>query len=157
MRTRTFTTTLAALALGGTAAAAMPVTTDAFGVSLGNNGTTLVTMADLNMPGALTGVPITAGGERVALSALAFRPQTGQLYGYSDQRDAVYLVDRATGVATIEVVSPGRHRGRDARLRLQQPGRRRPPGDQLGQELRLQPEIRSRDADPVHGPRLCGG
>ena len=96
-----------ALTLGAGAAAAMPVAENAFGVSLGDNGTTLVTMANLNMPGALTGVPITEGGASVALSALAYRPQTGQLYGYSDQRDTVYLVDRTTGALTAQVSAPG--------------------------------------------------
>ncbi len=107
MNTMTFRIALAVTALGGTAAAAMPVTNDAFGLSLGDNGTTLVTMANLNAPGDLTGVPLTAGGEQVALSALAFRPQTGQLYGYSDQEDTVYLVDRTTGTLTAQVTSPG--------------------------------------------------
>ena len=97
---------LTVAAFGGGAAVAMPVTENAFGVSLGDNGTTLVTMSDLNMPGALTGIPITEGGMERELSALAYRPQTGQLYGYSDQTDTVYLVDRSTGAVTAQVTSP---------------------------------------------------
>ena len=106
MRNSILSVGLAVAAFGSGAAVAMPVTENAFGVSLGDNGTTLVTMSNLNMPGALTGIPITEGGMERELSALAYRPQTGQLYGYSDQTDTVYLIDQSTGAVTAEVTSP---------------------------------------------------
>lgn len=106
MKSTILTAATAVAALGAGAAVAMPVTQNAFGVSLGDNGTTLVTMADLNAPAALSGLAITENGESRALSAVAYRPQTGQLYGYSDQTDTVYLIDQTTGALTAQVTAP---------------------------------------------------
>lgn len=85
------------------AANAASVSTSAVGFSLGNNGSTLVTFADLNNPLAASGLAITDGsGGAITLNGLAYRPRTGQLYGYSDLDDAVYLVNPTTGIATFQ-------------------------------------------------------
>lgn len=89
----------AVLSTSGAWAATVPA--GATGYALGNNGFTLVTMADLNMPGMAQGRAITTGaGMGVSISSLAFRPATRQMYGYSDLDDTVYLVDTDTAVAT---------------------------------------------------------
>lgn len=101
----------AALAVGtvmtASAAMAATVTENATGFSLGDDGRTLVTMTNLNLPGVATGVAITnaAGGGSLAISALAYRPQTGQTYGYSNQNNTVYLIDTMSGVATAQATS----------------------------------------------------
>ena len=64
------------------------------GYSLGDNGRTLVTMSDLANPSAVSGVSVGGG---VTLNALAYRPMTAQLYGYSNVNNTVYLVDPNTG------------------------------------------------------------
>ncbi|WP_136684180.1 DUF4394 domain-containing protein [Falsirhodobacter xinxiangensis] len=88
------------------AASAATVPSGATGYALGNNGTTLVTMQDLNTPGIATGQAITdASGARVSLSSLAFRPSNRSMYGYSDVNDTVYTVDVASGIATAVVTA----------------------------------------------------
>lgn len=79
------------------------------GYSLGNNGQTLVIVGDLAAPGTLEGKTITNPDGRVLrLSELTIRPRTGELYGYSDADNTVYLVDPATGKATPKgTFSPG--------------------------------------------------
>lgn len=67
------------------------------GYSLGNNGRTLVTMADLGNPGLVAGVSISSG---VTLNALAYRPNTAQLYGYSNVNSTVYLVNPNSGAVS---------------------------------------------------------
>ena len=75
--------------------------------SLGNNGRTLVIMGDLAAPGTLEGKAITnAAGTVLRLSELTVRPRTGQLYGYSDADNTVYLVDPRTGRATAQGTLP---------------------------------------------------
>lgn len=97
----------AAIAIAGAASAAT-VTTSATGFTLGNNGRTLVTIADLNMPGIATGAAITDGlGGALSISGLSYRPMTGQLYGYSNTTDTVYLIDRSTGVASAQASLAG--------------------------------------------------
>lgn len=64
------------------------------GYSLGDNGRTLVTMSDLGNPSAVSGVSVADG---VTLNALAYRPMTAQLYGYSNLNNTVYLVDPNSG------------------------------------------------------------
>lgn len=91
-----------------TAAEAASVTTSAVGYTLGNNGSTLVTIADLNQPAVAIGVAIAdAAGRRISMSDIDYRPRTGQLYGYSNADDAVYIIDPATGLATVQAVRPG--------------------------------------------------
>lgn len=72
------------------------------GYSLGNNGTTLVTFANLAMPGIASGTALTdsATGSSVALSAIDFRPRTREFFGYSNSNNTVYQVDVDTGVST---------------------------------------------------------
>lgn len=92
---------LAAL-LGGFALAAGAATGAAADAAwlLGNNGATLVALADLSKPGAATGTPVTdERGKPLALADIDIRPGTGEIYGYSDATDAVYVVDPATGAA----------------------------------------------------------
>lgn len=92
----------AALACAGAAEAAS-IPNASVGYSLGNNGATLVRFGDLSNPFMASGTAITDGaGGAVTLHGLAYRPRTGQLYGYSDTDDAVYLVDPNTGVATFQ-------------------------------------------------------
>ncbi|MEX0827746.1 MAG: DUF4394 domain-containing protein, partial [Haliea sp.] len=67
------------------------------GYSLGDNGQTLVTMSDLGNPADVSGVSIAGG---VTLNALAYRPMTAQLYGYSTGNNTVYVVDPNTGAVS---------------------------------------------------------
>ncbi|MEX2517916.1 MAG: DUF4394 domain-containing protein [Paracoccaceae bacterium] len=97
----------AAIAIASAAPAAT-VSTSATGFTLGNNGRTLVTIADLNMPGVATGAAITDGvGGALSISGLTYRPKTGQLYGYSNSTDTMYLIDPDTGVATAQASLAG--------------------------------------------------
>lgn len=94
-----------ALCVGGSASAAS-LSGRATGYTLGNNGTTLVRIGDLTAPGMLSGMPIVDGmGRSTPLSALAWRPMTRQLYGFSEQTDTVYEVDPATGVASVAAMT----------------------------------------------------
>lgn len=87
----------------GSGALAATVSPNATGFALGDNGGTLLTIPNLNAPGVATGTTLTKStGGALSLSALAYRPQTGQMYGYSDQDDTVYLLDVATGVGTAQ-------------------------------------------------------
>ena len=101
---------LLALAVTGSgllASSAMAATlgTNATAYALGNEGRTLVTVATPG-GGAATGVTLSfAGGAMTSLDALAFRPMTGQLYGYDDEGDTVYEVNMTTGVATAVVTN----------------------------------------------------
>ncbi len=89
-------------------ASAATLPSNATGYMLGNNGTTLVTIADLNAPAIATGVSIADGtGRAVSMSDIDYRPNTGQIYGYSNADDAVYIIDPATGLATLQAASPG--------------------------------------------------
>lgn len=98
---KTLTTLLAGAAALGLTAGAHAQTA----YMLGNNGTTLVA-ADpngSNTDGATT-TSITADGVAVALTALTFRPQTGQLYGYDAVSGTLYTVNPATGEASVDFV-----------------------------------------------------
>ena len=95
---------MAVLLSSGAASAA---TFGGIGYSLGNNGTTLVRIGDLAMPGVATGTALTDGaGSSVALSAIDFRPRTREFFGYSNGNNTVYNVNVKTGVATA-VASTG--------------------------------------------------
>lgn len=77
------------------------------GYTLGNNGQTLVIVGDLAAPGTLAGKTITnPDGKVLRLSELTVRPRTGELYGYSDADNTVYLVDPTTGKATPKGTLP---------------------------------------------------
>ncbi len=63
------------------------------GYALANNGTTLLTMADIAAPEA-TSLTLDS-----AIDGLAYRPVTGELMGFS-KAGAVYVIDTATGALT---------------------------------------------------------
>lgn len=106
MKRAEFTLTTAMVGVG--VLAALPAMAVPTGYSLGTNGHTLVTMSDLDNPGNVNGVTLSDG---VRLNALAFRPNTGQLYGYSQQNHTVYEVDPQSGVvaavAMLDADDPG--------------------------------------------------
>lgn len=89
------------LALGVVLAAPAGAATfgmDEIALSLGDEGKRLVVIAG---EGAGSDVALRdPDGKSVRLNDIDFRPATGQLFGYSDQTDTVYLVDRMTGLAT---------------------------------------------------------
>lgn len=94
---------IAGLVFGGAASAAT-MAPNGTGYSLGNNGTTLVRVADLAMPGVATGIALTDGsGNGVSLSAFDYRPRTREFFGYSNGNDTIYQVDVQTGVATAVI------------------------------------------------------
>ena len=72
--------------------------------SLGNGGTTLVSF-DADDPSGASGSSITLGGTSLNLDAITYRPETGELYGYSAANNAFYTVDPMTGVARLEFQS----------------------------------------------------
>ncbi|SEA53698.1 DUF4394 domain-containing protein [Rubrimonas cliftonensis] len=78
------------------------------GLALGNNGSTLVTIADISTASGLSGKSIRlADGSAVTLDDIDYRPATGEVFGYNDQDDTVYRVDVSTGVATAVASRPG--------------------------------------------------
>ncbi len=78
------------------------------GLALGDNGATLVTIADISTAGGLSGKTIRlADGTAVTLDDIDYRPATGEVFGYNDQDDTVYRVDVTTGVATAVASRPG--------------------------------------------------
>ena len=88
------TTSLAALLALGTAAPAFAMGhAGTMGYALAENGTTLVTMADLAAPGEAQTFAL-----ETPLRAIAYRPVTGQLLGYAD--GAIYEVDPMSGALT---------------------------------------------------------
>lgn len=85
------TLTLAAFALTSTAAAA-DGHAGTTGYALVENGTALLTMADIAAPSATKAMLDTP------LRAIAWRPVTGTLMGFAD--GAIYAIDPATGATT---------------------------------------------------------
>jgi hypothetical protein len=97
--------TSAAIGVGlAGAASAAPI-----GYSLGDNGSTLVTMTDLSNPGMVSGIGLADSmNAGVSLNSLAYRPMTRQLYGYSNFNNTVYLVDPPTGkVSSVASTADG--------------------------------------------------
>ncbi|QIE42524.1 DUF4394 domain-containing protein [Meridianimarinicoccus aquatilis] len=74
--------------------------------SLGNEGQTLVTLAAPGQ-GTPSGVTLDFNGMLRSLDSIAYRPQTGQLYGYDNEDDVVYLIDPQTGATTKIVEALG--------------------------------------------------
>ncbi len=64
--------------------------------ALGEDGDSLVSFAP-DGSGSVTSIDLG-----IELDAITFRPQTGQLYGYSSENDALYIVDPMTGAVTLE-------------------------------------------------------
>jgi Domain of unknown function (DUF4394) len=95
----------AALFLAAPTAHAATFDANAVALSLSNGGRSIVTVAGANRGKTLN---LTfAGGADVTLDDIDFRPATGGLYGYDDDTDTIFLIDRRTGVATAQVSSPG--------------------------------------------------
>ena len=93
------TTAASALALGAAASAQTAY-------SLDQNGSSLVSFQATGDGSGASATAITsADGTPLSLDALTFRPQTGQLYGYDGSSGSLYVVDPATGVATLEFQS----------------------------------------------------
>jgi hypothetical protein len=109
-RTNFAAASAAALAAVLGVAVAAPVEAATFGsneiaLSLGDEGKRLVVIAG---EGAGSDVALRdPAGKSVRLDDIDFRPATGQLYGYSNQTDTVYLIDRVTGLATPQVSLKG--------------------------------------------------
>lgn len=100
---------LAALAVvaGAGAGSAATLDANATAYALGNEGTSLVTVAS---PGTVMPTKVDLSfedGAAISLDAIAYRPQTAELYGYDDNSDAVYLINRTTGETTRVVSEPG--------------------------------------------------
>lgn len=88
--------TMALGAAGGAAAATVGA-----GYALANGGTTLVTIARLADPSALTGRAIVGA----TIDEVTIRPNTGDLYGYSSATDTFYIIDPDTGIATAQATA----------------------------------------------------
>ena len=97
LKTMLATSAAAALMLSGAHAAHVAY-------ALGNGGNTLVSFG-ADSPDDASGSSITLGGTTLTLDAITFRPETGELYGYSASNNAFYTVDPMTGVATLEFQS----------------------------------------------------
>lgn len=94
-----------AVVLGVAPAGAATFGATEIALSLGNEGTSLVVIAG---EGAGSDMALRdPSGKAVRLDDIDFRPATGQLYGYSNQTDTVYLIDRMTGLATPQVSLKG--------------------------------------------------
>lgn len=88
---------VAAVAFAALAGPASAATLPAQGLSLGNDGQTLVRIADLHKPTSLTGIPLFGPGGVTSLDAIAYRPRTNELYGYNGSTGTVFLVDTVSG------------------------------------------------------------
>jgi hypothetical protein len=95
------------LTLAGGAAQAATLGTAATAYALGNEGTSLVTVAT-ELDGAPSAVTLVFAGQApVSLDAIAYRPRTTQLYGYDDATATVYEINPKTGAATAVATNPG--------------------------------------------------
>ncbi|WP_353401165.1 DUF4394 domain-containing protein [Pseudophaeobacter arcticus] len=90
MKTRALVTSLIALATGPAFAAGHAAVS---GYALANDGATLVVMSDVNAPGEVMTYSLAS-----PLSAIAWRPVTGELLGFSDGMIAV--IDPMSGEMT---------------------------------------------------------
>lgn len=82
---------LAAVALSASVATAAPVA-----YAIADGGRTLLRIADLSKPAAAVRMPLT--GLTAPLAAIAWRPMTGELYGYGG--GTVHMIETASGTAT---------------------------------------------------------
>jgi hypothetical protein len=109
-----FTTVLAALGAAGASAATLSGST---GYALGSNGTGLTVFDDLGMGSG--GTTLTLSDR---LNAIAYRPVTGELYGYQagsgGGSDRVYTIDTATGMLNDTGATPGDGVGLSAGARV---------------------------------------
>lgn len=99
MRTRIGVAAATVGLLGAGAAGAATLGVNATAYSLGDEGSTLVTVASAS--GVTASVGLTAGGRSVSLDGIDYRPETGVVYGYDDGGNAVYTVDLPTGQLTL--------------------------------------------------------
>ena len=95
------TTILTAAMLGALASPAVAATLNgSMGYGLAGGGNQLVIFDKLSDPTSATTLSLTGG----TLDAIAYRPVTGELYGYSigagKASDAVYVIDTMTGALT---------------------------------------------------------
>lgn len=91
---------LAAMIAGSAQAATFGMNETA--LTLGDEGRTLVTLAGMG-----SGSEVTLkdeAGKSIKIADIDFRPNTGELFGYSNVDDTVYLIDPATG-ASVAVAS----------------------------------------------------
>ncbi|MCQ8184403.1 DUF4394 domain-containing protein [Parvularcula maris] len=86
---------ISAAALSAVATASAAPTGFAIG---GVDSNTLVRF-DVENVGDATGIAIS--GDAASLDALAYRPETGELYGFSQDSQAVFLVDPLSGLTTF--------------------------------------------------------
>lgn len=83
-------TALAAVALSASVASAAPIA-----YAIADGGRTLLRIADLSKPSAAVRMPLS--GLAAPLSAIAWRPMTGELYGYGG--GTVHMIETASGTA----------------------------------------------------------
>ena len=95
-------TALAAVtAAGFSMTAAVAATVDmGIGYALGEDGMSVSRIDDLLSPTVGSTVSLTLDGAPLRVNAIAYRPTTGGFNAYSNQGNAVYEFDVATGVAT---------------------------------------------------------
>ena len=100
------TSVLAAGLLGAGAAHAAPM--DAIGYTLSDNGSSLVVIPRLDLPGTAREVPLTFGGAPAAFSidSITLRPNGRRLYGFSQDTQSVYQIDKNTGATTLSAAFP---------------------------------------------------
>ncbi|WP_375687596.1 DUF4394 domain-containing protein [Pseudooceanicola sp. LIPI14-2-Ac024] len=97
--------TAAATLMSAGAQSAATLDKRAVAYALGNDGTTLVQVA--SHTGMTSAVTLSFdGGAAISLDSIAYRPKTGELYGYDDFSNNVYLIDRVTGMATVVANGP---------------------------------------------------
>ena len=103
MKITTFTAATAAVVVGLPAAAA--TVSDGVGFALDREGGTLIVTNDLtDITGSSTRVALQGGDG--TLNALAYRPNTGLLYGYDSDDDSVYTINVNSG-GLVQVGVPG--------------------------------------------------
>jgi hypothetical protein len=96
---------VAALAVATLFGAASPqVFAQQTAYAIGNGGTTLLRF-QTNNPGAVTAVGDFSGANTF-LDGIAYRPATGQLYGYLSSSASFYLINPSTGQLTLDTTTP---------------------------------------------------
>lgn len=99
-------TALAAVtAVGFSMSAAVAATVDmGIGYALGDGGTSISRIDDLQSPTLGSTINLTLDGAPLSVNAITHRPNTGGFNAYKNQGNTVYSIDIDTGIAT-EVIS----------------------------------------------------
>lgn len=93
---------------------------DGIGLTLTRDGTALLVSPDLTNPANNQRIELSGGDG--SLNALAYRPNTGELYGYDSDDDSVYTIGTSGALARVGVPGADRDDGAPAVQTTPEPG-----------------------------------